>query len=690
VAKRKAVRKSSSVRKAKRTRKGAYARKTGPARARRTVSRAPRATRAKGRTAKGAQPPPERDARFEVMKRFIRTHSDDYLKDPNISSVGIGYKQVEGVRTKTLAVQFCVDRKARPEALEAVTAKPIPQTIEFEGVAIPTDVVQRSFRPSYRIVTLEEIEKDERKQRLETIVPGISIGHVRSSAGTLGALVEDKRTGETVILSNWHVFHTPVGQIGDDIVQPGPFDDDRVDRNVIGKLRRSHLGPAGDCAICSVESRNVDPTILGLKTGVGRIGAAELDDRVVKSGRTTAVTHGVVTRVETMTKMDYGAGVRATVGGFEIGVDTNRKPDGGEISKGGDSGSVWMAFEGGKATDVMLGLHFAGEDAESDAEFALACEADAVFEKLEIAPLRDGVGATAAQAPAAAAVFEDEHPEFRTGFDRGFLSFAFPDVRFTDAISPDIAQLSGAREIRYCHFSVWLSKSRRFPRVVGWNIDGTRIKRVSRKGIPFVKDERGTLENFQIGDELYKNNPLDRGHLARRADLCWGVTAEAKQANRDSFFFTNITPQHQRFNQSLRRGLWGRLEDAIFEDVDVENLRVSLLGGPILRADDPFFLDVRIPTEFWKLVAYTDVADGADKVRAFILTQRNLLDDLVEPEALELDEFHVFQVPLERIERENALRFSAAFKALDTMPAAPEALGRPNVRLVTSQQDLFA
>jgi endonuclease G len=235
-----------------------------------------------------------------------------------------------------------------------------------------------------------------------------------------------------------------------------------------------------------------------------------------------------------------------------------------------------------------------------------------------------------------------------------------------------------------------MSKSRRFALWVAWNVDGGSIQKLDRSGIPFVKDPRLPAE-FQIGDELYTNNPIDRGHLARRADLCWGVASEAKQANIDSFFFSNITPQHERFNQSMRRGLWGRLEDAIFEDVDVADLRVSLLGGPILRSSDPVVRGIRIPVEFWKLVAYTDTADNTNKVRAFILTQRNLITDMVEPELLELDEFRLFNVPLSRIEREVGIRFTTAFKALDTIPAAPEGVGpAEHAREVTSQADLFA
>ncbi|MGV8857428.1 DNA/RNA non-specific endonuclease [Rhodoglobus sp.] len=84
-----------------------------------------------------------------------------------------------------------------------------------------------------------------------------------------------------------------------------------------------------------------------------------------------------------------------------------------------------------------------------------------------------------------------------------------------------------------------------------------------------------------LGNELYVRNPLDRGHLARRADLTWGELGDAQQANRDSFSFTNIAPQMDDFNQSSRQGLWGRLEDALYEDVDVDDLRVSVMAGPV-------------------------------------------------------------------------------------------------------------
>jgi endonuclease G len=200
---------------------------------------------------------------------------------------------------------------------------------------------------------------------------------------------------------------------------------------------------------------------------------------------------------------------------------------------------------------------------------------------------------------------------------------------------------------------------RRFAFWVAWNIDGGSIFRLSRKGIPFIIDPRVPQE-FQVGDELYQGNRLDRGHIARRADLLWGAPAEAEKANKDSFFFTNITPQMDDFNQGQRGGLWGRLEDAVFEDTDVEDLKASLFGGPVFRDDDRNFINVKIPREFWKLIVF--VEKGKLKAKAFLLAQN--LDQL---RAFELDAFKVYQIALEEVEERCGLIFPDVLKGADSL-----------------------
>lgn len=266
----------------------------------------------------------------------------------------------------------------------------------------------------------------------------------------------------------------------------------------------------------------------------------------------------------------------------------------------------------------------------------------------------------------------------KIGFDAEFLGTAAGTPELTESGAADAVELNGSTTIDYTHFSLALSKSRKFASWVAWNIDGAAMKALSRNNIPFIKDPRIPAE-FQTGDELYRDNRLDRGHLARRADLCWGPTAEAKKANKDSFFFTNITPQMDDFNQSTKEGLWGRLEDAVLADVDVDNLRVSVYGGPVFNADDRVFRGVAIPREFYKAIAF--VVNGELRCSAFLLTQ-----NLVLAEALDLDEFRVFQVSLTELEKRVSLTFPAELHTADT--AAVQLLDESDRRPLDSFADI--
>ncbi|MCY9784362.1 DNA/RNA non-specific endonuclease [Nocardiopsis sp. EMB25] len=593
---------------------------------------------------------PDQSELIAALKKFIRTQGEGYLRDPNVSSIGIARKTTDSRPEGEIALQFTVDKKAQPEQLEALGTKKLPESITVDGVEVPTEVLQRSYEPQFRVVA--EAESPTRHKRLDPALPGVSVGHVNVSAGTIGCVVFDRHDGTPYVLSNWHVLHGASGEPGEDVVQPGQADDPHIDRNRLGRLERSHLGFSGDCAVATVEDRRFDADILDLGVAPEELGEPEIGDTVVKSGRTTGVTHGVVRSPFKLVQIDYrGVGPRNVLC-FEIGVDPNIPPENGEISLPGDSGSVWMFKDpGGRPGKVLAGLHFAGESRADPDEHALACLPQLVFEELGIT-LRPPV-------PEAVEVLE--------GYNPNFLRARVPAPRLDPRIEHDLFRLGDADDIPYTHFSLALSKSRRFALWVAWNIDGGALKRLDRRGIPFSRDPR-IPDEAQVGDELYRANRVDRGHLARRADLLWGSLAEARKANTDSFFFTNIAPQMDDFNQSSRGGLWGRLEDAVFEGVKVDDLRVSVFAGPVFQSDDRLYRGVRLPREYWKVLVFSD--QGELRTTAFLLTQN--LDQL---EALELDEFRVFQVTLSEVEERCRLRFPDPLHEAETL-AVPEALAQ--------------
>ncbi|MBC2934268.1 DNA/RNA non-specific endonuclease [Nocardioides sp. zg-1228] len=233
-----------------------------------------------------------------------------------------------------------------------------------------------------------------------------------------------------------------------------------------------------------------------------------------------------------------------------------------------------------------------------------------------------------------------------------------------------------ASPLDYTHFTVRMHPERRLAWWVAWNIDGLRLfpgESISRSGERFRLDPRLPAD-AQVGEAAYADNDLDRGHVARRSDLLWGTLAEARQANSDSFFFTNITPQHQDFNQSGRGGVWGLLENAVLALDGLQDRRLSLFAGPVLAPTDPLYRGVRLPVEYWKVVVY--VADDQLRAKAFVLTQD--LSGLERAVPDFLDEFDTYLVPLDLLEQRTGLAFASLREH-----AAPDDLRREGAALVT-------
>ena len=237
-------------------------------------------------------------------------------------------------------------------------------------------------------------------------------------------------------------------------------------------------------------------------------------------------------------------------------------------------------------------------------------------------------------------------------YDEEFLG---PRVDLPEAVgdvADDVLDVDGTTQWDYIHHSLAMSASRRLARWVAWHIDGLTL--FPGDSIPraddFRLDPRLPAE-AQTGEDVYAGNDLDRGHLARRSDLLWGSLDEARAANDDSFFFTNIAPQMNDFNQSGLDGVWGLLEDAVLELAGLERRRLTLFGGPVLTVADVVHRGVLIPGAYWKVVVY--VLDGVLSARCFVLAQE--VDPLRLP--VTIDDFATFEVSLEDLEALLSLTF---------------------------------
>ncbi len=308
--------------------------------------------------------------------------------NPDVVSVGIGYKYRAGRRTDEVTIVVGVRTKL--PAVQVAPGRLVPS--RFDGV--PTDVIQYG-----------EVKPHALTSRRRPCPPGYSIGHPQVTAGTLGAWVLRGQGSEHYILSNNHVIANSNGAtLGDFIRQPGTADggtdNDRFARlteyvrirfdgetngggNGGKKTAASYAwkawqAPANfvarlvncpfrlvvmpqrvdqpypnlvDAAVAQVMLEEwVDPVVPNVGEIAG-IRDLQLGDRVQKTGRTTEHTQGMVETVNAEVRVDYGPGNGTATFTDQLIV----RADTGEFSAPGDSGSAVLT-----ADAFLGGLLFAG------------------------------------------------------------------------------------------------------------------------------------------------------------------------------------------------------------------------------------------------------------------------------------------------------------------------------------------
>ena len=238
----------------------------------------------------------------------------------------------------------------------------------------------------------------------------------------------------------------------------------------------------------------------------------------------------------------------------------------------------------------------------------------------------------------------------RNGYDANFLEKKVPLPNIPNNLMDDVVKLknSNNEELKYTNFSAVMSKSRGLAFYTAVNIDGSKLQQLERKNDVWYYDPRIERE-FQYGPELYSNNDLERGHLVRRLDPVWGLNF--KDANEDTFHFSNCSPQHKNLNQKT----WLDLEDYILRNADVHDLKVNVFTGPVFNQNDLIYRGkYLIPSEFWKVVTIVkNDNDHSISSTAYLQTQKQLIEDL----KFVFGEYKTYQVKITKIESLTGLDF---------------------------------
>lgn len=310
---------------------------------------------------------------MEKAEQALAKVREAWLQREGVTAVDLGFKWSQGEMTGQISIRVHVSQKKSVDTLSEDELFPK----EVDGV--PVDVLEATYGIQVMLEGDSQLEAavDGRGNRFDEIPLGVSIGSPNITAGTLGAKVYDVETGEAYILSNWHVLlGATTAQPGDPIWQPGRLDGGRAE-DKIAEVTRSVLGPF-DAAIARLTGARpiLDTTLEGDK--IADVTAPRLGMLVWKSGRTTGRTEGFIDGVMMSTQINYrSAGVRHLEQVIRIVPRPGSPP--GEVSLGGDSGSVWVDEASGKA----VALHFAGEVGGAP-EHALGNDIRKVIERLQI------------------------------------------------------------------------------------------------------------------------------------------------------------------------------------------------------------------------------------------------------------------------------------------------------------------
>lgn len=326
----------------------------------------------------------------------------------------------------------------------------------------------------------------------------------------------------------------------------------------------------------------------------------------------------------------------------------------------GSSGSVVLSLETGNA----VGLHMGGVfNAESTAVTSarLKSRLHALSLSVAVPTVPD---AAELERPDALAVSEPTSPG---GYDAGFLGPDHPlPIPGLDRCSDNGGAASA---LAYNHFSIVLDGARRMPISAACNIDGLRLKRIPRPA-GFALDGR-LAACQQWDDSLYRHNPYDRGQVIGRSCPVWGDRETAGRANDDTFFLTNIVPQHTQLNRTI----WNGLEDHFLDNGGPRDARLSVFSGCIFDEDDPQYRGARIPRQFWKIVAFVAGTDHPElRACGFLLDQSHLVRDIQDSFAFGAPK--TYQLPIARIGARTSLDLRC-LQAADTLTAGDHAVARP-------------
>mgnify|MGYP006091728237 CR=1 FL=1 len=187
-----------------------------------------------------------------------------------------------------------------------------------------------------------------------------------------------------------------------------------------------------------------------------------------------------------------------------------------------------------------------------------------------------------------------------------FLISFLPFVNFSQELTELLPTTNNGELINHSYYSLSYNVDYKQAEWVFYEIKKERILGLVGRTSDFIVDEKVKTNSSNLDD--YRSSGYDRGHLAPSADFSYNSIAMS-----ESFYMSNISPQHPSFN----RGIWKSLEKLVRSWG--ANSSIFVVTGPVLNSVEEYIGNkVGVPKEFYKVI-YNPIEQ---KMIAFILSNK--------------------------------------------------------------------
>lgn len=161
------------------------------------------------------------------------------------------------------------------------------------------------------------------------------------------------------------------------------------------------------------------------------------------------------------------------------------------------------------------------------------------------------------------------------------------DLEFPTLLIPRQDQI-----IRHAGYTASYNKDFKLSNWVSYELTRQETKGTEKRTNRFIADP--LVKGPVATNTDYARSGYDKGHMAPAADMKWSNTAM-----KESFYFSNMCPQHPQLN---RRG-WKKLEEKI-RDWAIADSAIVIICGPIIGKEPKVIgkNEVAVPKQFFKVV----------------------------------------------------------------------------------------